>query len=108
MAEEGEIVGCTDVGVGAQKTASVLLDLKWRQRKLEHLKWEARATHCKALQQKHVCEVASRKRQRDRVMINSYFGISRNSENRGNLLPSTFGPLLLAKSDDQDVATELL
>ncbi len=86
MAEDGGSARCTDVGAGEQKTTSVLEGLARRQRKAARLKCEAAAADRKALQQKRLAEEASRKRQRDRSTMHSYFATSRNAEDRATAL----------------------
>jgi hypothetical protein len=86
MAEDGSSARCTDVGAGEQKTASVLEGLARRQRKAARLKREDAAADRKALQKKRIAEEASRKRQRDRSTMHSYFATSRNAEDRATAL----------------------
>jgi hypothetical protein len=67
------------------KAASLVLREHRRQLKLRRMKKEAKAAEQKATQKKRVVEEETRKRQRTKVTINSYFMTTRNVENKGDL-----------------------
>jgi hypothetical protein len=67
------------------KAASLVLREHRRQLKLRRMKKEAKAAERKATQKKRVVEEETRKRQRTKVTINSYFMTTRNVENKGDL-----------------------
>ena len=91
MAGTSEAARCSDVGVGEQKADFVLLGLERRKKKRARLLREAEAAQRKALQKKRLLEEASRKRQRDRATMHGYFGSSRNSKNRSDLMITAVG-----------------
>ena len=107
MAEAGGTARCANVGVGEQRSQSAEEGLLRRKRKAQRLLKEAAAADRKALQSKRVAEVASRKRQRERTTMHSYFGTSRNSENRSKSLDRG-GCVEVEVPGDHEVAMELL
>lgn len=70
---------------GQEKAASVILGLERRKKKEARVKREALAAERRARRKKCGLEEASKRRQRERATMHSYFGTSRNSENRVDL-----------------------